>query len=54
MTTTQTASPKQKNSRSHKKQKSVTYVSIGAPARPVRQQTKKHEPELLSDWDHAS
>jgi hypothetical protein len=54
MTATQTQTTKQKNQRPGKKQKSPVYANIGTPPRAVRPSTKKHEPELLSDWDHAS
>ncbi|BAZ29908.1 hypothetical protein NIES4074_23560 [Cylindrospermum sp. NIES-4074] len=52
MKTTQTSSKTQAKNSTQKKQQSV---NIGTPQVPLRKPSKtKQEPELLSDWEHAS
>lgn len=55
MTTVEIDSKKQEHKSAKKKQKSFRPTNIGTPQAPLRpRQTKQHEPELLSDWEHAS
>ncbi len=55
MTTVEMDSKKQEHKSAKKKQKSFRPTNIGTPQAPLRpHQTKQHEPELLSDWEHSS
>lgn len=55
MTTVEIGSKKQEHKSAKKKQKSFPPTNIGTPQAPLRpRQTKQQEPELLSDWEHAS
>ncbi len=47
--------PNQRATKSAKKrQQSSSYVDIGSPKVPVRQQKTQPKQESLSDWGHAS
>ncbi len=55
MTTVEMDSKKQEHKSAKKKQKSFRPTNIGTPQAPLRpRQIKQQEPELLSDWEHAS
>lgn len=55
MTTTLPITTKPDKKSAKKRQQSFPSVDIGSPKVPLRKPQKiKQEPELLSDWEHAS
>ncbi|UKO96792.1 hypothetical protein [Nostoc sp. UHCC 0870] len=55
MTLTQTITTKPDKKSAKKRQQSFPSMDIGSPKVPLRKPKKiTQEPELLSDWEHAS